>query len=112
VNYPDLNLSAIAAICHVTPTHLSRILNGLMRPSVVLAERIAAVLGWPIQQVLELYHAYPREQPKPPVMPKLPPPSPLPPPVAPIQNVKPVDLLTGTAEMNCGTHPPALKYRP
>jgi transcriptional regulator with XRE-family HTH domain len=55
-NYPDLNFQAIGAALGISPTHVGRILNGVSRPSMRVAERLAVLMGWSIDQINKLYN--------------------------------------------------------
>jgi len=54
-NYPDLNFHVIAPAFGVSSTFLGRVLNGRMRPSMEVAQKLAAYLGWPLERVATLY---------------------------------------------------------
>jgi len=54
-NYPDLDFQQLASILHITPTFLGRIMNGVSRPSLDVAGRLAVLLGWSIDAVSALY---------------------------------------------------------
>jgi transcriptional regulator with XRE-family HTH domain len=55
-NYPDLNFQALGAALGLSPTYVGRILNGVSRPSMPVAERLAALMGWSIDQINQLYN--------------------------------------------------------
>lgn len=61
-NYPDLNFQAIGAALKLSPTYVGRILNGVSRPSMPVAERLAALMGWTIDEVNRLYGNNPKHQ--------------------------------------------------
>jgi len=64
-SFPELNLTMIARTLGIAPSWLGRILNGQVRPSMELAERIAAVLGWSgVDQVNRLYKHKPKPETK------------------------------------------------
>lgn len=54
-NYPDLNFQQIGAALRISPTYVGRILNGVSQPSMRVAERMAAYMGWSIDQLNALY---------------------------------------------------------
>jgi transcriptional regulator with XRE-family HTH domain len=54
-NYPDLNFRRIAEAIGISATFLGRIMNGRVRASIDTAQRLAAYLGWPLDQVAALY---------------------------------------------------------
>lgn len=54
-NYPDLNFQTIGEALNISPTYVGRILNGVSQPSMRVAERLAALMGWSIDQVNGLY---------------------------------------------------------
>jgi hypothetical protein len=54
-NYPDLNYQLIADSLKLDPTYIGRIMSGYQRPSLKVAERLAAYMGWTIDQVAGLY---------------------------------------------------------
>jgi hypothetical protein len=54
-NYPDLNFQALGRALRISPTYVGRILNGVSRPSMPVAERLGALMGWTIDQVNQLY---------------------------------------------------------
>jgi|HubBroStandDraft_1064217.scaffolds.fasta_scaffold92966_2 transcriptional regulator with XRE-family HTH domain len=54
-NYPDLNFRRIAEAMGISATFLGRIMNGRVRASIDTAQRLAAYLGWPLDQVAALY---------------------------------------------------------
>ena len=54
-NYPDLNFRRIAEAIGISSTFLGRIMNGRVRASIGTAQKLAAYLGWPLDQVAALY---------------------------------------------------------
>lgn len=54
-NYPELNFQALSASLGITPTYVGRIMNGVSRPSMSVARRLANLLGWTLDQVDQLY---------------------------------------------------------
>jgi transcriptional regulator with XRE-family HTH domain len=49
--YPELNLRELAHRAEVDPSYFGRVLSGKQRPSLPVAQRIAAVLGVPIEEI-------------------------------------------------------------
>lgn len=56
-NYPDLNFQALGHALDVNPTYVGRIMNGVKRPSLKFAQRLAAYMGWTLDQVVGLYRS-------------------------------------------------------
>jgi integrase len=54
--FPDLDYHVISAKLGVHPTWLGRVLNGRFRPSMEMASKLAALMGWSIDQVNGFYH--------------------------------------------------------
>lgn len=54
-SYPDLNYQTLGRSIGISATWLGRIMNGLTRPSMPVAQKLAGVLGWSIDQVAKLY---------------------------------------------------------
>jgi len=53
--YPDLNFRDIAAAIDLNSTHVGRIMNGVCRPSIQSAQKLAAYLDWPMEHIASLY---------------------------------------------------------
>ena len=68
--YPDLDLQLLGRVLGLSSTYVGRILNGRSRPSMHVAQEIAELMGWTIDQVnglsIDLYKARPN-RPKPPL---------------------------------------------
>jgi transcriptional regulator with XRE-family HTH domain len=62
--YADLNYQAIGAALGLSPTYVGRILNGHNKPSMAVAERLAALMGWTLDQVAALKSPAPAKKPK------------------------------------------------
>ena len=58
--YPYLNLQVVGGTLGIDPTYLGRILNGKCQPSMSLATKLAAYMGWSIDQVNSLYTLQPK----------------------------------------------------
>src|SRR5579872_6916697 len=54
-SFPDLNLGLAAKALGISTTWLGRILNGVHRPSMELAGKLAGYMGWTVDQVNSLY---------------------------------------------------------
>ena len=50
-HYPDLNMSALARACSVSPSHINNVLLGRRRPSKDLAKRLAKLTRMPIENL-------------------------------------------------------------
>jgi DNA-binding XRE family transcriptional regulator len=53
--FPDLNFKVIAKAIGCNPSSVSRIMNGAFRPSMEMAQKLAAVMEWPLEKVAALY---------------------------------------------------------
>ena len=53
--YPDLNYRVVSAALGVQPSYLGRVLNGRSRPSMEMASKLAALMGWTLDQVNGFY---------------------------------------------------------
>ena len=53
--YPDLDYQVVSAALGVHPTWLGRVLNGRFRPSMEMASKLAAYMGWSMDQVNAFY---------------------------------------------------------
>ena len=53
--YPDLDYQVVSAALGVHPTWLGRVLNGRFRPSMEMASKLAAYMGWTLDQVNAFY---------------------------------------------------------
>jgi hypothetical protein len=53
--YPDLSFQVIGRSLALSPTYVGRVLNGVQRPSMQTAERLATLLGWSIDTINKLY---------------------------------------------------------
>lgn len=53
--FPDLNYQTIGQALGISPVYVGRILNGHSRPSMELAARFAAYMGWSIDQLNSFY---------------------------------------------------------
>jgi DNA-binding XRE family transcriptional regulator len=60
--YPDLDLQLLGRVLGLSSTYVGRILNGRSRPSMRVAQEIAELMGWTIDQVNRLYN--PKKNPK------------------------------------------------
>jgi len=60
--YPDLNFQVIGSQLGISATHVGRILNGVCRPSMALAERLCALFGWSIDDLNRIYQSNPKHQ--------------------------------------------------
>lgn len=54
-SFPELNLHRLSRDVGIHPSHASRIMNGKVRPSMQVAERIAVCMDWTMEQVAGLY---------------------------------------------------------
>ena len=54
-NFPKLNIGATAEKLGVTKSHLAKVLEGISRPSVELAVKVAEMLGKDLNFVVRLY---------------------------------------------------------
>ena len=54
--FPDLDYHVISAKLGVHPTWLGRVLNGRVRPSMEMASKLAALMGWSLDQVNGFYN--------------------------------------------------------
>jgi transcriptional regulator with XRE-family HTH domain len=59
--YPELNYQVLAPRLGISAVHIGRILNGHSRPSMQTAQRLAALMGWTIDQVNGLYKPPPEK---------------------------------------------------
>jgi len=62
--YPDLDYQVVSAALGVHPTWLGRVLNGRFRPSMQMASKLAAYMGWTLDQVNAFYKPKPKPKPK------------------------------------------------
>lgn len=53
--YPELDYQVVSAALEVHPTWLGRVLNGRFRPSMQMASKLAAYMGWTLDQVNAFY---------------------------------------------------------
>lgn len=53
--YPELDYQVVSAALDVHPTWLGRVLNGRFRPSMQMASKLAAYMGWTLDQVNAFY---------------------------------------------------------
>lgn len=53
--YPELNFQVVGPAIGISPTYVGRILNGISRPSMQVAEKLSAYMGWTLDQVNGLY---------------------------------------------------------
>ncbi len=58
--YPDLDYQVVSAALGVHPTWLGRVLNGRFRPSMQMASKLAAYMGWSMDQVNAFYKPKPK----------------------------------------------------
>ena len=58
--YPDLDYQVVSAALGVHPTWLGRVLNGRFRPSMEMASKLAAYMGWTLDQVNAFYKPKPK----------------------------------------------------
>jgi hypothetical protein len=58
--YPDLDYQVVSAALGVHPTWLGRVLNGRFRPSMEMASKLAAYMGWTLDQVNAFYEPKPK----------------------------------------------------
>ena len=58
--YPDLDYQVVSAALGVHPTWLGRVLNGRFRPSMQMASKLAAYMGWTLDQVNAFYKPKPK----------------------------------------------------
>jgi len=58
--YPDLDYQVVSAALGVHPTWLGRVLNGRFRPSMEMASKLAAYMGWSLDQVNGFYKPKPK----------------------------------------------------
>jgi hypothetical protein len=58
--YPDLNFGEIGRTLGLSGTYVGRVLNGFARPSLDVAVRLAALMGWTVEQVNALYGSKPK----------------------------------------------------
>ena len=58
--YPDLDYQVVSAALGVHPTWLGRVLNGRFRPSMEMASKLAAYMGWSMDQVNAFYKPKPK----------------------------------------------------
>jgi len=63
--YPDLDYQVVSAALGVHPTWLGRVLNGRFRPSMQMASKLAAYMGWTLDQVNAFYKPKPKQKQKP-----------------------------------------------
>ena len=62
--YPDLDYQVVSAALGVHPTWLGRVLNGRFRPSMEMASKLAAYMGWTLDQVNAFYRPKPKAKTK------------------------------------------------
>jgi hypothetical protein len=62
--YPDLDYQVVSAALGVHPTWLGRVLNGRFRPSMQMASKLAAYMGWTLDQVNSFYKPKPKPKQK------------------------------------------------
>jgi len=55
--FQDLNYQVLGQALGISPTYVGRIMNGHNKPSMAVAERLAALMGWTLDQVALLYQA-------------------------------------------------------
>jgi hypothetical protein len=60
-SFPQISLQILGRQVGIDPTYAGRIMNGRVRPSMAVAERLAAIMGWTLDQVNALYQG-PREE--------------------------------------------------
>jgi len=53
--YPELSFQVLSRTLGLNSTYVGRVLNGVSRPSMQVAERLAALMGWSLDQVNALY---------------------------------------------------------
>ena len=58
--YPELDYQVVSAALGVHPTWLGRVLNGRFRPSMEMASKLAAYMGWTLDQVNAFYKPKPK----------------------------------------------------
>ena len=58
--YPELDYQVVSAALGVHPTWLGRVLNGRFRPSMQMASKLAAYMGWTLDQVNAFYKPKPK----------------------------------------------------
>lgn len=54
-NFPNLNYQSLGQSLGICPTYVGRILNGICRPSMKIAERLGSLMGWTIDEVNSIY---------------------------------------------------------
>ena len=62
--YPELDYQVVSAALGVHPTWLGRVLNGRFRPSMQMASKLAAYMGWTLDQVNAFYKPKPKPKAK------------------------------------------------
>jgi plasmid maintenance system antidote protein VapI len=60
LNFPNLNYQVVGAAIGVSSTFIGRILNGRSRCSMSVAHKLAAYLGWSLDQIAALYKPKPK----------------------------------------------------
>ena len=65
-SYPDVDLRRIGKSIGISSTYAGRILNGHSRPSMGVAQKVAKLMGWTLDQVNGLYQPKPKTNTLPP----------------------------------------------